>query len=240
MSRTGFHKLRITADNPFDIGVELDDHPVHVRRLTLELDCQAVTEVTLTFDVDRILDLIDTGLQHSHEPAMPLAPPGRCTRCQHHPADADSDFCDGCRAFLLGDSDQDPKTSPAALFSFDQVISDEALISMQEQFSTVLHDVITPTIQSIVDLCESIRATMPNIDEPIYVTADELAAPRRDASTRVPSDWLTGDLRFFGRPVVVTIPGDKCMNDDFSVLAFNGQIVGAELRARPTDGGATA
>lgn len=69
---------------------------------------------------DRILDLIDTGLQHSHEPAMPLAPAGRCTRCQHHPADVDSDFCDGCRAFLLGDSDQDPTQraqQPGSLYS---------------------------------------------------------------------------------------------------------------------------
>lgn len=56
VSRTGLHKLRITADSPFptDVAIELDDRPLYASRLTLEPDCQAVTEVTPTFDADQI------------------------------------------------------------------------------------------------------------------------------------------------------------------------------------------
>jgi hypothetical protein len=60
---------------------------------------------------DRILDVIDAGLQTPvPDPTFGEISPedhGGCTRC-----DADVpesvDLCDGCRAFLLGDSEVDP------------------------------------------------------------------------------------------------------------------------------------
>jgi hypothetical protein len=72
----------------------------------------------VTSRVDPILDLIDGALadpgQHSPEsdqytdvaPAMP--PAGTCWRCTIHPATGSSDLCDGCRCYLLEDSQHDP------------------------------------------------------------------------------------------------------------------------------------
>lgn len=56
--------------------------------------------------VDRILDLIDAGLQSSPEVGMELAEPGWCTRCTRLPVADDSEFCPTCRAYLLGDIDE--------------------------------------------------------------------------------------------------------------------------------------
>ncbi len=64
--------------------------------------------------VDRILDIIDTGLQTpAPDPSFgEVSPPNveGCARCGAPPADEGGDFCAGCRAFLLGDSDTDPAT----------------------------------------------------------------------------------------------------------------------------------
>jgi hypothetical protein len=67
---------------------------------------------------DRILDIIDGGLQTSTEhgytddgwPAFPVDQ-SRCPRCQRHPAADGADLCEGCRAFLLEDTDVDPARS---------------------------------------------------------------------------------------------------------------------------------
>lgn len=61
---------------------------------------------------DRILDLIDAGLQSSTEAGQSLGDPDLCARCQHTPHADDSDFCAGCRAYLLGDSDVDTRQPP--------------------------------------------------------------------------------------------------------------------------------
>lgn len=61
-------------------------------------------------NVDRILDLIDAGLQSSPEAGYGTDhQPDACARCQEHPPVEDGDLCDGCRTFLLGDSDSDPR-----------------------------------------------------------------------------------------------------------------------------------
>lgn len=64
--------------------------------------------------VDRILDIIDTGLQTpAPDPSFgEVSPPNveGCARCGAPPADEGGDFCAGCRAFLLGDTDTDPAT----------------------------------------------------------------------------------------------------------------------------------
>lgn len=60
--------------------------------------------------VQRILDLLDSSNQVSmpHGWQMDHAP-FKCVRCYlHHPA-PNGDLCKGCRAFLLEDSDHDPK-----------------------------------------------------------------------------------------------------------------------------------
>lgn len=61
--------------------------------------------------VDAILDLLDVGIQTSAERGYPEHHliDGRCARCCMNAAQ-DGDMCSDCRAFLLGDSDTDPRS----------------------------------------------------------------------------------------------------------------------------------
>lgn len=67
--------------------------------------------------VDRIIELLDNAHETTREAAYGHASedadPDACFRCQRHPHEDDGDLCSGCRAFLLGDSDEDPKTTRA-------------------------------------------------------------------------------------------------------------------------------
>jgi hypothetical protein len=66
----------------------------------------------VTSSTDRILGILDAGLQ------TPVPDPtygevsdkvhGRCARCESHDPAEGGDLCEGCRAFLLGDSETDP------------------------------------------------------------------------------------------------------------------------------------
>ena len=41
-------------------------------------------------------------------------------------------------------------------------------------------------------------------------------------------EWMRRDVHV----ILTSIPGEKCMNDDFEVYSMRGRIVGAETRAR--------
>jgi hypothetical protein len=61
---------------------------------------------------DRILGVIDAGLQSTTEDSYGTDHlPDRCARCQRHEPGV-GDLCTGCRAFLLEDSDDDPAALP--------------------------------------------------------------------------------------------------------------------------------
>lgn len=62
--------------------------------------------------IDKILDIIDAGLQSSPEIGYGHTDTSRnsCARCQLNEPVEGGDLCIGCRRFLLGDSDEDPKT----------------------------------------------------------------------------------------------------------------------------------
>lgn len=64
---------------------------------------------------DRILDIIDAGLQTPEpDPTFGEVSPevhDRCARCEQHEPAKGGDLCEGCRAFLLGDSEHDPQAS---------------------------------------------------------------------------------------------------------------------------------
>lgn len=97
---------------------------------------------------DDILDLIDAGLQSSTEHGYGTDPnPDLCARrCGNKPADGD--LCAGCRAFLLGDSDEDPKPLPpgvdpadvewlqsvAAVAECDQEVTWEAIQALRDRY----------------------------------------------------------------------------------------------------------
>lgn len=60
--------------------------------------------------VDSILDVIDAGLQSSSDHGYGTDHrPEACARCQRHDPVEGGDLCEGCRAFLLGDVDEDPR-----------------------------------------------------------------------------------------------------------------------------------
>lgn len=59
--------------------------------------------------LERVLELLDTGTQSSPEPGYGTDwRPQLCARCQRHDPMPDGDLCEGCRAFLLDDTDEDP------------------------------------------------------------------------------------------------------------------------------------
>jgi hypothetical protein len=58
-------------------------------------------------NLERALEALDVGAQGSDEPSYGYDNPHACARCQEEPP-VDGDLCPGCRAFLLGDSDDDP------------------------------------------------------------------------------------------------------------------------------------
>jgi hypothetical protein len=58
--------------------------------------------------VDRVLAVLDVGLQSSTETGYTTDhSPSRCSRCQVGSVD-DGDLCGDCRAYLLGDTAEDP------------------------------------------------------------------------------------------------------------------------------------
>lgn len=59
--------------------------------------------------LDQVLDVLDVGLQGSSESGYGTDhSPGRCARCRSVDV-TEGDLCAGCRSFLLGDTDDDPR-----------------------------------------------------------------------------------------------------------------------------------
>ena len=59
--------------------------------------------------LERVLAILDAGEQSSPEPGYGTdMRPGFCARCQRHEPAPNGELCGGCRAFLLGDTDEDP------------------------------------------------------------------------------------------------------------------------------------
>lgn len=83
---------------------------------------------------DRILRAIDGGLQSSTETAStePLDDPAACVRCTDRQPVEGSDFCGPCRAWMLGDSANDP-ARPTPQRRYEQSLSlFEALVENSE------------------------------------------------------------------------------------------------------------
>ena len=65
-----------------------------------------------------------------------------------------------------------------------------------------------------------------DLDELAAIVAEPDPPTAADRLYIVTEEWVRPDVGL----TLVTIPGDKCMNDDFEVAAFNGRIVGAAVR----------
>lgn len=72
--------------------------------------------------IDRILDILDTGDQSSNEVGE-YVDTDMCGRCGLRPPIEDSEFCDGCRAWLLGDVEDPPETEDLLTWFDRQYVS---------------------------------------------------------------------------------------------------------------------
>lgn len=73
--------------------------------------------------IDKVLAALDAGLQSSDEHGYPerIDDSSLCARCVQSEPAADGDLCAPCRAFLLGDSNVDPRRDSHATF-LDEMI----------------------------------------------------------------------------------------------------------------------
>jgi len=65
-----------------------------------------------------------------------------------------------------------------------------------------------------------------DLDECAAVLSEPDAPRPEDRLYVVTEEWMRETVGV----TLVSIPGEKCMNDDFEVKAFTGRIVGAEAR----------
>lgn len=66
-----------------------------------------------------------------------------------------------------------------------------------------------------------------DLDE--FAGMDNESEPTNEDRLEVIAEWMRTDVGV----TLVSVPGDKCMNDDFMVKAFDGEIVGAHLMEQP-------
>ena len=80
--------------------------------------------------VDRILDVLDAGLQSSPEASYGEHGYGdrSCVRCQSTDLEPPGEFCGPCRSFLLGDSEVDPARPAATSYATVTIRLDAAAI----------------------------------------------------------------------------------------------------------------
>jgi len=146
----------------------------------------------MTTSTDRILDLIDGGLQSSTEHGYgEHVPAGHCARCRRPVADGD--LCPLCRAFLLGDTDVDPcavrdpyghhvvygasvrvtrigdvlsaETVEVILGASPSEEEVEALRAACQHFLDALVPVVQQTARAVADVCEAVVGAFGGLTE---------------------------------------------------------------------------
>lgn len=122
--------------------------------------------------VDRILDIIDAGLQTPVEdPTFGEVSPvvhDRCVRCQVRACVEESDFCVSCRAALLGD--ESPTATPEDI---DVVI--QACGQLAQDLAAVMASTVEATTAAIRRMAEAFESAGP-IEPWLPVEVWELAA----------------------------------------------------------------
>lgn len=151
--------------------------------------------------IDRVLDVIDTGLQTPMpDPSFGEISPRvstRCARCDYRDPGDDSEFCDACRAYLLGDAPEPPAVGyiyadlefytdeyDRAFAHLNSVLADgvAAFVQFGQEAGAVLAAVIERT-----DAVAPLFATHPHADATIAAAAARYC----DVRARVHHDmWL--------------------------------------------------
>jgi len=68
-----------------------------------------------------------------------------------------------------------------------------------------------------------------DLDECAALYAEPEAPGPRERLDVVIEEWMRAEVGI----TLVSLPGEKCMNDDFQVHAYTGRIVGAEAKEMP-------
>lgn len=144
---------------------------------------------------DRILGVIDAGLQHSDEVSYGTDhSPDLCARCQKLEPATGGDLCEGCRAFLLGDSEQDPKERRrsypregmfAHIVAEENVSTDEDLAANVARYritisvdTSAFTDAVAAMGVSTQDAADAFRA-LPPLSEEDFAMLDRAIEERR-------------------------------------------------------------
>lgn len=139
--------------------------------------CYDMATVSTSSKVDRILETIDAGLQTPvPDPTFGEVSPvnnGRCARCQQHEA-ADGDLCPGCRAYLLGDSDDDPVVSTNRSWISHEVW-DEVRWEVDPERIAAIHAMVERAAVSVADWALQYGSVM--------------VSALREASAAAASEW---------------------------------------------------
>lgn len=150
--------------------------------------------VSRPLTTDRILDVIDAGLQSSPEPGYGTDhTPGMCARCQHTEL-TDGDLCSPCRAFLLGDTDKDQRRgmTPDEAAAQMQALADAIVPAIErvlDGFRTVVADWIEQTgkaMHAFVELIEAVQAEEP---EPTHRRSERSVLDQHRRSHRRTNRW---------------------------------------------------
>jgi hypothetical protein len=155
-------------------------------------------------EVDRILDILDVGLQTSAEHGYGTDDRnGLCARCQRNDPMPEGDLCAGCRAFLLGDSDDDPAQRRANRSAFpiwpramSAAMSAEAFGASLRRASEMMGPAATAIGRAVLD--EALRR---HVEPPVVVI-------RRAYVRRIPDGAVMHDREIVSATHHVVKAGD--------------------------------
>lgn len=118
--------------------------------------------------VERVLDAIDAGLQRSSEGGMPNDS-GKCARCQIHPPMDDGSLCAGCRTYLLGDTDVDPRSQQIDMEALAAL--GDFLTRILDAFAEAMRDLAaaftSPAMRDVLDQLAALADKPVQIDHPM-------------------------------------------------------------------------
>jgi len=112
---------------------------------------------------DRALAAIDGGLQSSSEHGYGTDyAPDRCARCLLHPPVGDGSLCAGCRTYLLGDTDTDPRTASWVPVPGTMEADAAELQRAMRELVDAIAEAMRPVVEAFARMAEALQ---PLIDQ---------------------------------------------------------------------------
>ena len=125
---------------------------------------------------DRALAAIDAGLQTSAEHGYGTDHwPDQCARCQQHPPVADGSLCAGCRTYLLGDTDTDPRATWVPRPGTMEADAAELQRAVRE-LATALAAAMAPIIEAFQRVAEALASAGHSVADLLH-QAEQIGQP---------------------------------------------------------------